>query len=214
MRSEQINELVMALSKAQGQFKSAEKDGDNPFFKSSYATLNSVWDACREGLAENGLAVIQIMDGEDDLKLITILTHSSGQWIQSVCPLIPKIKPQDLGSFVTYMRRYSLAAIVGISPADDDGNAAQQAQHVSIAPKKPEFSAQQMIKFCEKHQLTRKVGEPVSYKREFLEQACARTKITETETIKSMMLNEQRFEDSFEKWLHEKLDTLKIEKQE
>lgn len=121
-QSEQINELAGALAKCQGEILPALKDSKNPFFKSKYADLNSVWSVCREPLSKNGLAVIQTIDKEDGaLILITTLAHSSGQWIRSKTP-IPLLKndPQALGSSLTYMRRYSLSAIVGISTDEDD----------------------------------------------------------------------------------------------
>jgi hypothetical protein len=127
-QSEHINELSTALSKCQGEITPAIKDSKNPFFKSSYADLNSVWSVCREPLSKHGLAVIQTMDKDESgaLVLVTTLAHSSGQWIRSRSP-IPLLKqdPQSMGSSLTYMRRYSLSAIVGVSTdADDDGEAA------------------------------------------------------------------------------------------
>jgi hypothetical protein len=121
-QSEQINELASALAKAQGIIQSASKDGLNPHFKNRYATLDSIWEAIRDPLSKNGLAVTQSMISEGDmLYLTTTLMHSSGQWIKSTMPLINnKATPQALGSACTYMRRYSLAAIVGATSGDDD----------------------------------------------------------------------------------------------
>lgn len=126
MKSENINELAMALAKAQAEMLPAMKDSANPFFKSKYADLASVWDACRAPLTKNGLSVVQLISSDTDkLVLKTTLIHSSGQWIESVAPIVPvKNDPQGLGSALTYMRRYSLAALVGVYQDDDDGNAA------------------------------------------------------------------------------------------
>lgn len=127
--SEQINELAAALSKAQGQIKGAAKDSTNPHFKSSYADLASVWEACRAALSENGIAVIQTphTDEAGNCHVVTMLTHSSGQYVRDSFSLPPtKPDPQGYGSAITYMRRYALAAIVGVAPEDDDGNAASQ----------------------------------------------------------------------------------------
>lgn len=125
--SEQINELAAALSKAQGKITGALKDSENPFFKSKYADLASCWDAAREQLAANGLAVIQTTSvGDNGAAVVTtMLAHSSGQWVRDTIALMPvKGDPQGMGSCYTYARRYSLAAIVGIAQVDDDGNAA------------------------------------------------------------------------------------------
>ncbi len=127
-QSDQINELASALAKAQGRITGALKDSENPFFKSKYADLAAVWDACREALSQNGLAVIQTtgMD-EFGLNLETTLAHSSGQWIKGILPIRPiKNDPQGIGSAITYARRYALAALVGVAQVDDDGNAASQ----------------------------------------------------------------------------------------
>jgi hypothetical protein len=122
-QSEQINELITALAKAQGQMKAAIKDSTNPHFKSKYADLASVWDACRDPLSNNGLAVTQTVTCDTDKQvLITMLGHSSGQWIRSNMVLpIQKGGPQELGSCLSYCRRYSLAAMVGVFQDDDDG---------------------------------------------------------------------------------------------
>ena len=128
-QSESIKELATALSKVQGQLTFAKKDSANPFFKSTYADLESVWDSCREALAKNGLAVIQMPGNffEGRMWLITRLVHSSGEWIEQEMS-VPVNKPdaQGAGSALTYMRRYALAAFLGIVQADDDGNAAAQ----------------------------------------------------------------------------------------
>ncbi len=89
MQSEQINELIIALSQAQGELSPAEKSGKNPHFKSKYAGLSDIWASCRQVLPKNGLAVIQTMEEIDGkLRLITTLAHKSGQWIRSFLPII------------------------------------------------------------------------------------------------------------------------------
>lgn len=125
-QSEQINELATALSKAQASIGPAIKDSYNPFFKSKYADLSSVWAACKEPLTKNGLAVVQTMSAQEGkMFLITTLTHSSGQWMSSTLPICPmKNDPQGLGSAITYLRRYSLASITGVTTDDDDGQSA------------------------------------------------------------------------------------------
>ena len=126
-KSDDIKELALALSKTQSILKGALKDSNNPFFKSKYADLASVWEACREPLAANGLSVVQMPcnDTPDSVALETILMHTSGQWISSVFSMpVSKHDAQAVGSAITYARRYALAAVVGIAPEDDDGNLA------------------------------------------------------------------------------------------
>lgn len=128
LHSENINELMTALAKAQGQMSHAIKDSVNPHYKSKFADLASVWQACREPLSANGLAISQTLDisGEKQV-LVTMLGHTSGQWIKSMMALPCANRPQEMGSLLTYFRRYSLAAICGVYQDDDDGEAAQAA---------------------------------------------------------------------------------------
>ena len=105
-------------------------------FRSNYADLESVWDACRDLLASNGLAVSQFPGSyceiDKSMSLTTILTHESGEWISNEMTLpVSKVDPQGAGSAITYMRRYALAAVVGVVQADDDANAASNPKSVT-----------------------------------------------------------------------------------
>jgi hypothetical protein len=125
-RSQGIDKLAEALAKAQGEFSIARKNKDNPFFKSRYADLAEVIEACRDALCTHDLSVTQTTDfHEGKVMLTTRLMHKSGQWIKSFLPLPPFMKPQELGASMTYLRRYSLTSLLGISiDEDDDGNSA------------------------------------------------------------------------------------------
>lgn len=137
-QSDQINELMTALAKAQGQMRAAIKDSSNPHFKSRYADLASVWDACREPLSANGLAVVQVLHTDGDKQVITTqLSHSSGQWIRGAMALpLQKTGPQEIGSCCSYIRRYSLASMVGCFQDDDDGERAEQPNRRAVEPQK------------------------------------------------------------------------------
>ena len=129
--SDALNELAAALAKAQAQIHGAEMSRVNPAFKSKYATLADVWNACRDALTKNGLSIVQLpsyVDGE--VRITTILLHSSGQSIRETLALpVVKKDPQGLGSAISYGRRYALSAMVGVCPdEDDDGNAASRSQ--------------------------------------------------------------------------------------
>ncbi|HID70727.1 MAG TPA: hypothetical protein EYP35_09805 [Desulfobacterales bacterium] len=125
-RSPEIGKLALALSIAQGEITGARKESKNPFFKSTYADLASCWDCCRSSLSKNKLAVIQTTKpSEHGVIIVTTLVHESGQWIKGELLVDPvKKDPQGLGSAITYGRRYSLCAMVGIAQVDDDGNMA------------------------------------------------------------------------------------------
>jgi len=128
--SEQLNELAAALSAAQATIQPALKDSTNPHFKTKYADLSSVWSACRDALTRNGLSVLQSpgFDVETNaVFLTTTLLHKSGQWIRGTAGCRPKDgTPQSVGGAVTYLRRYGLAALLGVvADEDDDGESAQ-----------------------------------------------------------------------------------------
>ena len=125
--SESIKQIAEALVSAQKEIKFAVKDSTNPHYKSKYANINSVIDAVKKPLNDNGIAILQSLSPSDDnkLHLTTRLIHSSGEWIEdtAVCP-IQKQDPQGLGSAVSYIRRYSLSALCSVYADDDDGQSA------------------------------------------------------------------------------------------
>jgi len=122
------DKLFTALAKAQSEITAAELDaeGQAGTRKYSYATLTSVMSAIRAPLSKNGLSIIQLparvtRADINLLQLTTILAHSSGQSISNVFEMYPpKDDPQGIGSAMTYMRRYTVMAVVGIAGANDD----------------------------------------------------------------------------------------------
>lgn len=126
-RSEGIAQLAGALAKAQAEIEGASKDSTNPHFKSKYADLASVWDACRKPLSKYGLSVVQLPRAEGaNVTVTTLLLHNSGEFIgETLTVQAQDGKPQSVGSALTYCRRYGLSTVVGIAPEDDDGEAAQ-----------------------------------------------------------------------------------------
>jgi hypothetical protein len=127
--SETLNKIAPALLRAQRAITFAIKDSKNPAFRSTYADLSSVIEACKPALNDAGIAFMQMPCPSEPgtIALTTRLLHESGEWIESTatCPL-QKVDPQGYGSANTYLRRYSLAAAVGLYQDDDDGNAASK----------------------------------------------------------------------------------------
>ena len=121
--------LAGALAKAQAEMGKALKHNTNPAFRSKYADLGSVMDACLPALNRHGIAVVQpTVDDADGRYVETVLLHESGETLRCRVPLIvQKNYMQGYGSAVTYARRYGLMCMAGIAPEDDDGNAAAQA---------------------------------------------------------------------------------------
>lgn len=141
--SESIKEIAAALAKAQGVIEGAIKDSANPFFKSKYADLSSVWAAVRGPLSSNGIAVIQSphVDGAR-VSVDTLLLHGSGEWVAGTMTATAKDDgPQAVGSTVTYLRRYALQSFAGVAPEDDDANAGEatdkkpQSKPVAMPPR-------------------------------------------------------------------------------
>lgn len=137
MQSEQTAELSAALAKAQADMTAATFNRVNPHFKNKYADLAAVLEAIRKPLAANGLSITQTTEvRENGFLLVTTLRHSTGQWIASEYPLPAGAKPQELGSALTYARRYSLSAIACIAAdEDDDAEGARTSGQTSSAPK-------------------------------------------------------------------------------
>lgn len=128
-QSATISKLVAALVQVQATVEGAIKGKKNPAFKSNYADLSSVWDACREQLVTNGLTVVQFPGEMVDnrMTMTTQLSHESGEWMRGTLSIpLSKVDAQGYGSAVTYARRYALASVVGVCPEDDDGNAASR----------------------------------------------------------------------------------------
>lgn len=125
IKSESIKNISQALLKAQKNIENAVKDSSNPYFKSKYADLNSVMEACKKHLNDQGITVLQpVVSNEFGDLVETILLHESGEFIGSQMKLLQVKNMQEYGSAVTYARRYSLASIAFVGGEDDDGEAA------------------------------------------------------------------------------------------
>lgn len=126
-----------AFLKLQSAIKPAIKDATNPAFKSRYADLGAVWEAIKTPLQDAGFSIIQSpnFDG-DQMWLETIIMHVNGDKITGRYPIKPvKADPQGVGSAITYARRYSISAMLGvIADDDDDGNAASNGNGKAPAP--------------------------------------------------------------------------------
>lgn len=137
MTEKTINKFAVAFINAQKDMGNAIKDSKNPFFKNSYACLNSVREACVPALNANGIAVLQPIvqvDGKNFVK--TLLLHESGESMECLTEILfaKQNDPQAQGSGITYARRYGLQSLVNIGAEDDDGNKA--AEKPKSEPKK------------------------------------------------------------------------------
>ncbi len=151
IKSDSIAALSASLAKAQGELENASKNANNPHFKSRYADLAELLNTVRPVLSKHGLAVIQMPSFDSGVASVeTLLTHSSGEYVSSTCSApVTKQDAQGVGSAITYLRRYSLAAFCGIAQEDDDANSSvghktlpQQAKPQA----KPEINSDRLAK--------------------------------------------------------------------
>ena len=126
-----MKQIAIALVKAQMEMGNAIKDSSNPFFKSKYADLNAVREACMPALNKHGIVVLQPIvhvDGKNFVK--TMLLHESGECLESFTEIVysKQNDAQAQGSGISYARRYGLQSFINVGASDDDGNAASTPQ--------------------------------------------------------------------------------------
>ena len=157
-KSDSIAALAAALAEAQGEMENASKNSTNPHFKSKYADLAEVLNTVRPVLSKHGLSVTQFPSYGDGLVHVeTIIAHKSGEWMSEKCSApAQKQDPQGVGSAISYLRRYSLAAVCGIAQEDDDANAATKPKSESKPTQKqvpPKVEADKQLTDSQRKQL-------------------------------------------------------------
>lgn len=143
-RSDSIGAIAAALAKAQRAFTPATLNSQNPFLKNRYADLTSIVEATADGLADNGLSFVQMVEtgyhyltdesfGPPTVSVETLLLHESGEWLSSGRAIMPIYEEKGLsvaqvsGKAITYLRRYQLSGILGVRNEEDtDGNLPQR----------------------------------------------------------------------------------------
>ena len=144
-KSENINEIATALSALQGDIHDVHRDKAAYGYK--YADLSQVLENIRPLLSKHKLAVTQLCGSADEkVSVETVLMHTSGQWISSVIEMVAEKKSgrsasQDIGTVITYARRYALAAIVGMTQTDNDAQSSVQTDnaHNQISPEQARY---------------------------------------------------------------------------
>lgn len=135
-------DFLLAYSKLLRSINAIKKETENPYFKAKYADLNSIFDEVKEKISENGFVLLQNVE---NMNLRTRIVHiETGEMLESVFSLVTqKLDMQQLGSAVTYARRYSLLPMLNIEVEDDDGNEA-------CGIKKPTFNELNTVEDFEK----------------------------------------------------------------
>ena len=179
-RSDTITKISVALLKAQSEMGNAVKDSKNPFFKSTFATLNAVREATIPVLNKNGISVLQPTTNIDGkLYVETLLLHESGEFIAGLYEIIAgkQNDPQAFGAAVSYSRRYSLQSMLNIGAEDDDAESSM-GRNVKAAqtPIKAETTLSTIV--VQKQE----AAEPAPAKKGFGVKQKAETKVEETTT--------------------------------
>jgi hypothetical protein len=122
-------EFLLDLIKAQTEIETVYKDKINPHFKNKYVPLCDILAAIKPALNKNNFFLTQkvsVEEGGECLK--TEIIHINGESLSMSMPLViaEKGNPQKYGSAMTYMRRYSLTALLALEEEDDDGEKAAQ----------------------------------------------------------------------------------------
>ena len=124
-----LDQILPALLAAQAQIGPAPKGAKNPHFQSRYADLSDVLEVCRGPLLAHAIAILNPVRPLEDgkVEISCVLLHASTQWVRSRIVLAANVlKPQEIGSALTYYRRYLLAALLSVATEDDDGAAASR----------------------------------------------------------------------------------------
>lgn len=117
--------LHQKLHRAKLTIGKVTKNATNPHFKKAYADINALLDAVEPILLENGLLLLQPIQGNN--VCTQIIDIDSGAMIESCMELPTNLTPQQMGSVITYFRRYSLQSSMSLQSIDDDANTAEQA---------------------------------------------------------------------------------------
>ena len=195
--TEQKSSFAKAFIKAQSEMVKAIKDSNNPHFKSKYADLTSVRDACVPFLNNNGIAVLQPIIQLDNKQYIkTTLLHESGEEYSCLTEIIyAQNTAQAHGSGITYARRYGLQSLVCIGADDDDGNAASKTEKIETILQDQGFEILDLLKqanitkdqFCQSYKIENVIQLPADkYKNAIIR---LKNKIAENKKIQFQYLN-------------------------
>lgn len=208
-------ELISALSKAHLKIKAPKKDGINAHFKNKYCTLDSIYEACRVPLAENGLSIIHTVEtsAAGSYFLSTTLYHSSGQCISNSIPIfLERATPQAFGSALTYARRYAITSLLTLpSDEDDDGN---QAEENFKNTNRSQVVASQALTSSEVKKNYISIENADQLEKEIIERAHPidknyLKKILNHHGVKSLRQIEAQFEPTIRFWLQKAVDEFK-----
>lgn len=214
----QENKIYSALVRAQASFEPVIYDKVNPHFKNKFASLAAIRKATQKALSENGIAVIQPWTHADngDIIIHTKIIHESGECIDSSCVLTRQDKTdQQVGSSITYNRRYQMASILGVSGEEDDDAEVAEGRGYTGYNKKPEqLSKKNQTSSKEAASEAISLGKPFQNLKSSMEaEGIDTTRLEEwvslrcqsrgqspDDTVKECNNRFQKFKESFVKW--------------
>lgn len=126
-------EFAKAYAEAVSHTRDVVADATNPFHKNSYATLGAHIQATKAIFAKYGLAIVQFPVSNSvnrgEIGVETMVIHESGGYFSRtiLMPVAEGVKGQDVGSLISYLRRYAIASVANLATSDDDGEADRQA---------------------------------------------------------------------------------------
>jgi hypothetical protein len=133
MSSKTIHAKILAAKQSMGVIS---KNAENPHFRKKYADLAGILDVVEPALAEQGLLLLQPVEGGHVHTII--VDTETGDTVVSAMAIPDSITdPQKLGSCITYFRRYTLTSLLGLKVEDDDGNGASKPTPPPAAPASP-----------------------------------------------------------------------------
>jgi hypothetical protein len=144
--SERLDDLMAALAAARPQFPAIRRNKtvtvrrrDGSTYTFTYGTLDTILDAVCPVLGAHGLALVCGVAAEDGVvRVTTRLAHASGQWVETALAVPQPATLQELGSAVTYLKRYAINALLAIEgETDDDGNLADDNTIVASGEREP-----------------------------------------------------------------------------
>lgn len=131
--TEKTSPLKTAICEFKAKSITIKKESSNPFFKSKYADLATILEAIEVEAAKCGLTIISLIEKvEDGLVLTTKLEHKDSDEVRSSSFPVFGAKPQEIGSSVTYARRYNIQSLLNLAAEDDDGNEANKAVRTPV----------------------------------------------------------------------------------
>ena len=112
------------LLRVQSEIGAIQKSSENNYYKSSYLYINDLLQDVKPILTKYGLVLTQPLTTKDGRMYVSSVISNGVEVVESTLVLPDIVKPQELGSCITYFRRYTLVSLLALQAVDDDANLA------------------------------------------------------------------------------------------